>query len=139
MASFEGWTKTVALTMLFVVLLGLVIGTMNGMYGETFSIGLDTSAIESGGSLHTATISADGQIADGEVTQQDAGLSLSSSWSVAKGIYSMLVGVFTGNWIHTIIVDMMQLPSAVALVIMMLYWASLIFIVIKLFFKVREV
>lgn len=135
MASFENWTKTLSLTLLFVLLFGLVLGTLNDTYSKDFDIGIDTSAIQEQGALATATIGADGQVTDGEVTQQDDGLSLSSSWAVSKTIYSMVKGIISGNLIHTIIVDMMQLPSAIALVLQMLFWASLIFIVIKLFFR----
>jgi len=136
---FSSWTETIMLSMLFVVLAGLVIGGMNTVYDKNFAIGLDTSAIEEDGSFASYTVTAQGQVEGGEADQTDSGLSLSSSWAIAKGVYSTVWTVISGAWISIIISDMLGWPSSVALVLRVLFLISLIFAVIKLFFKVLDV
>lgn len=134
-ANIGGWTETIMLSMLFIALLGLVITYMNTTYGGDNSLGLDTSAIDPDGSFAQYTITAQGQIEGGETQQTDEGLSLTASWAIAKGIFTVIWQVLSGAWIGTL-VGMLMLPSTVGVVLRALFVASLIFAVIKLFFKV---
>ena len=134
-ASIGGWTETIILSMLFVALLGMVVGYMNTTYGGSNEIGLDTSAIDANGTFAQYTITAQGQIEGGETEQTDTGLSLTNSWSIAKGIFTIVWGVLSGAWIANL-GAMMMLPIVVSNVLRILFIASLIFAVIRLFFKV---
>lgn len=134
-AAISGWVEVIALSMLFIVLFSGVLIYMNDTYGGDHSIGLDTSAIQANGSLAGYTITAQGQIEGGETTETDTGLNLKESWTISKGIFSLVWQILSGAWIDNL-VEMMMLPAIVGIVLRILFVMSLVFAVIKLFFKV---
>ena len=137
--SISGWTETIILSMLFIALFSTVIVFMNGKYG-TFggnnTIILNTSAINPGGEFPSYTVTAEGQIKGGETEKTDEGLSLTNSWAIARGIFTVLWAVLSGAWIPAL-VSMMRLPIVVANVLRTIFVSSLVFAVVRLFFKVK--
>lgn len=132
--SFGGWMEIIVLSMLFVVLLSFVLLSMNSDYGKDFDIGLDTSSLNS--TFQSWTINAQDQVEGGTVERSNDGLSLLSSWSMVKGIFNLLWDVISGSWIRNLVI-MMHLPIIVAVALQILFFASLIFAIVKLFFKVN--
>ena len=121
--------------LLLISLTGLGMNELNEKYNESYNLGLDTgslTAIESTiGSSKNLTIG-------GEVEQTDGGLSLLSSWAIAKSIFSLLWDFINGSWIANLMINILNLGTAgiiIANVVRMMFLAFLIFAVIKLFFK----
>lgn len=134
-AAVSGWIEVITLSMLFIVLLSGVLVYMNGTYGGDHSIGLDTSAIQKNGSLAGFTVTAQQNIEGGETTETDTGLNLKESWTISKNAFSIVYQIVSGAWIMEL-TSLMLLPEIVGVVLRVLFLMSLIFAVIKLFFKV---
>jgi hypothetical protein len=136
--SMKGWTEVILFSLLFVVMLTAVLAHFNAKYEKDYSVGLDTSGMDE----FTAYVgSADDQVRGGEVEHTAEGLTLKSSWAVAKGIYSTVWSFFNGSWINVIIIGIFKMEGVVgitvALILRTMFLASLIFLIIKLFFKVK--
>jgi len=136
MGEMSGMWEGIILSLLFVVCLSAVLAHFNNQYDQDYSVGLNTSGLSA---FQTATESAYGETG-GEVTQTSEGLTLLSSWNMAKGIFSTLWDFVSGAWIPTIVIDILQLDGAVGVtianVLRALFLGTLIFGLIKLFFKV---
>jgi len=136
MGEFSGMWEGIIMSLIFVVLLTAVLGHFNSEYGQDNSIGLDTSGLDN---FRNATQSAYDETG-GEVTQSSDGLTLTSSWNMAKGIFSTMWSFINGSWIQTLIVDVLKMDGTegylVAGGLRLLFLGMLIFGLIKLFFKV---
>jgi len=136
MGSTSGMTEGIVLALLFVVLTGVILAHFNTKYDEDFTTGLDTSGLDS---FSTATQTAYDETT-GEVTQTSEGLTLSSSYSMFKGLMSTAWSFINGSWISTLVTDTLKISgtagSTIAMVIRILFLGLLLWSVIKLFFKV---
>ena len=136
MGSFSGMTEGIILSLLFIVLAGSVIGYMNTQYSEDFSLGLDTSGLDS---FYDSTQTAY-DATTGEVTQTDEGLSLKNSWKMFKGLSSTAWSFINGSWIQTLITKTLKMDSSAGITISMvlrtLLLGLIIWSIIKIFFKV---
>jgi len=132
MGEMSGMWEGIILSLLFVTLLTAVLGHFNTQYGQDYSVGLDDTGISQ---FTAATENAHGEV-DGEVTQTSDGLTLRDTWTVGKNIYKTLTGFLNGNFIYTLIVDILILPKIVANILITLIWLSLILIIIYIFMKV---
>lgn len=130
--SLSLYGEAILSVMLILSLVAGIMVWMNATYDKDYETGLNTEAIEEWEQLEQT---ARGQTT-GEVTQTDSGLSLTSSWAMAKGVYDVIVSFVTGGFIDTLIVDTLGLPAVLAVVLRILFLMSLIYILIKLFFKV---
>jgi hypothetical protein len=132
----------IVLSLLFVVLLTFVLVDLNDTYDKDFSVGLDTSYLNNDGALADLMDSSHSQVDEGEVVESssDSGLSLKTSWALGKGIFGMLWEFFNGNWINNIIINILKIPGTAgittAFALKILFFATLIWAVLKLFFKV---
>lgn len=137
-ARISSMTEVIMLSLLFVALAGIVVTYFNYHYSKDYDIGIDTSAIQQNGSFASYTITAQGQIEGGEVEQVDDGLSLKNSWAIARGITTVTWGVITGAWIPNLISYLMlgSAGTVISTVLRVLFVMTLIFAVVKLFFKV---
>ena len=122
--------------LLIVSLTALGMGYMNEQYDQDYSLGLDTGALTD----IESTIGASKNLTvGGEVEQTDGGLSLTSSWAIGKGIFSLLWNFASGSWISNLMINIMNLGTAgavISAVLRMMFLAFLIFSIIKLFFKI---
>ena len=129
-------TEGVVLSLLFVIIIGAVLGYMNTQYDKDFSVGLDTSALEE---QFAPQIQTAYEETGGEVETTNEGLSLISMWSIFYGLLKVLWGFVSGSWISTIVVDMLKIEGTAgimtALTLRILFSISLIWGVIKLFSK----
>jgi len=134
--SFSIYGEAILSVMLVLIVVStLVLPSMNSIYDKSYSTGMNTSALEEWQDLESK---ARGQTG-GEVTQtnSDSGLSLTTSWAIAKAVYNAIVSFATGGFIDTLVVEVLRLPAPVAWVLKVLWLLSLIYIIIKLFFKVN--
>ena len=138
--SMTGWFQGVLLTLLIVAVIGIAIlggsgsGGLNDMYGKNYSTGISTSAIDS----FTSTINNGNDLVNGgEVEQTNSGLSLTQTWSVTKGIFSLLASFFTGSFLYNLLVNILGFPSIVGSVIQILFLGSLILLIVRLFMKIK--
>jgi len=136
MGNVGGMTEGIILALAFVVLTGGVLAYLNSQYGETFSIGLQTDGLDD---FYDATQTAYDSTT-GEVTMTNDGLSLLSSWKMAKGLFGTAWSFINGSWISTLITDTLKLEGAagftIAMVIRVLFLSLILWSIIKLFFKV---
>lgn len=107
---------------------------MNEVYNKSFSTGMNTSAIDS---FQSAKVGADAQLGTGSVETTAQGLTLTSSWSAIKVIYSSITSFISGQFIYNLMVNILGLPEILAIVAVLSLWFLLIFAIIKLFMKVQ--
>ena len=137
MGNMSGLTEGIIVSLIFVVLFTAVIANLNTTYDEDYNVGLSTDALDDfnsyAGNAHEQT--------GGEVESTNQGLTLVSSWKMAKGLYSTLWSFFNGSWINTIIIDMLKIGGSagyiLALTLRTLFLLTLLFAIIKLFFKIK--
>lgn len=139
MGSMSSMTEGILLSMLFIVLLGVVLASLNVTYDKDFSVGLETDSLtEFSKMIETGQ----GQVSEGEVVESssDSGLSLKTSWALAKGIFETLWEFISGQWIINLVQNVLKLPGVAgittALVLRLLFLSTLIWAILKLFFKV---
>jgi len=134
-ATFGGWTAAVLLVLLAVVIVSTqILAPMNTTYNKSFSVGLDTSAIDD---FEAARQSSDSILSTSEVEQTAEGLSLKEAWGVGKIVYQAIVGFLTGGFLDNLLVNILGLPAIVGTIARILFLMSLIFIIIYLFMKVK--
>ena len=135
MSSITGWIEGILLTILVIFLVASIVTNMNEDYGKDYSTGFDISPTWS--KLITYQNTSAQKIVGGEVTQNvNEGLTLGSTWALAKDIVTITWG-FIGGGIIQQITTYMKLPIIVGLVFRMLYFISLVLIIGYLFFKVK--
>ena len=137
-STLQNWTEGIIIGMLFVVIFSTVVITeMNNTYNKTNEVvGLDTSTVQS--SINEYQSSMSDKIKGGEVSFLSAvGMTLSTSWDVIVSTLNLIWQFISGEWIHTIVIDYMHLPYAVALILQSLYFLSIGFIILRVLFKVK--
>lgn len=133
-ASLTTYIMGIAVILLFLALLqSQILSPMNTMYNKSFTTGLNTSGLDDLNSLKT---SAHSQIQGSEVSTSSDGLSLTSAWSVGKGIYSTIISFISGSFLTNLLTDILDFPSIVAQTLTVMIWISLILIIIYIFMKV---
>ena len=131
-----GWSEGILFSVLVVMLLGIVVGGFNVMYGENNVIGLGINDTQESFINYQSTL--EREIGGGEANfDSNSGLTLKSSWAVIKSGLNIIWDFFSGGWIETVIVQMMKLPTEVALIFRVLYFLSMGFIILKILFKVK--
>ena len=130
------WTEGIIIALIFIVASTIVISNFNDRYGMNNSIGLDTSSLDD---FNNLAESSNTQINEGQTSLTSFGLTLLSSWALAKGILGVLWSFFNGQWINYIILNMLQianpLGSILAVTLRVLFLLSLVFAIIRLFFR----
>lgn len=133
--SVSGWWEGVVLVILFIGIFGSVISGMNIHYGKDYQVGLGEQVNGTKEDLISYSGSASDEIIGGEAEfTTSQGLTLKSSWSILKSVFSVIADFLTGGFIETI-VGWMHLSSEVALMLRLLYTASLIFAIIAVLFR----
>lgn len=135
-ASLTGWVEGISLSMLFVLILSMLIGEFNLMYGENHNVGLSTNSTDLALKNYEGTL--ESQINEGEVDfDAETGITLKSSWGIVNNAVNMIWTFITGGWIYDI-TDMMNMPIAVARTFITLYFLSIGFVVLAILFKVKN-
>jgi len=135
--SLSGWTEGILLSVAFVLILGVVITNLNGMYNQDNQLGLGTNTTAEDFKDYQDT--AGNQIIGGEADFDSAsGITLRSSWGIVKGAFNIVGSFLTGGWVEDVF-NMMNLGEAGqiwATYIRILWVLSLIFAILYILFKV---
>lgn len=135
--SLSGWTEGILLSIAFVLVLGVVVTNLNGMYDEDHQVGLGTNTTAE--SFINYQDTAGGQIIGGEADfDSGSGITLKSSWGVTKEVFNIVGSFLTGGWIEQVF-EMMNLGEAGqiwAKYLRILWVLSLIFAILYILFKV---
>lgn len=102
MATIEGWSEAAILSLMFVAALAIVVANFNVMYDQNNALPFtDNSGAEQLFIDYQTTTQT--QIEGGEV-QFDAsqGITLKSSWGLAKDAVNICWGFVSGGWIESI-------------------------------------
>ena len=137
-STLQNWTEGIIIGMLFVVIFTTVVTQgMNTSYNKTNEVvGLNTENIQS--SVNEYQSSMTDKIRGGEVSFLSAvGMTLSTSWDVIISTLNLIWQFMAGGWIHTIVIDYMHLPTALALILQSMYILSIGFIILRILFKVK--
>lgn len=136
MANTKTLLTGIILVLLMVILAGLFLAPLNSTYDEEYGLGLDTGGLDDISSQFERSYN---DTIGGEVESKDDGLSLLSSWNIALGLFKLTWEFVNGSWINNLFMNVLDLGETgfyLALVLRLLFIATLIFSVIKLFFKV---
>lgn len=135
--TLQGWSEGIIIAVLFVIIFGVIIAGMNGLYSKEHTIvGLETGGIED--ALESYQEGVEEKYRGGEASfLAQVGLTLKTSWDIIFSTMNLIWRFLTGGWIETITTDYMKLPVAVGLFFRMLYFLSVGFIVLKILFKVK--
>lgn len=133
--TLQGWTEGITLTVLFVIVFGIIIVSMNNLYEKEHTIiGLDTGGIEN--SLESYQKGVEEKYRGGDISfLSQVGLTLGTSWDIIFSTMTLIWTFLTGGWIETIATDYMKLPVAVGLFFRILYFLSIGFIVLGILFN----
>lgn len=139
MASLQGWTETILLSLLFVGVLSAVVIDMNIIYGENYAIPIsDDSGSESLFIEYQDT--AQTQIEGGEVLlDAEQGITLKSSWGIVKDLVNVIWYFITGGWIANVIgyLNLGVAGILLSTTLRVLFFLSVIFAIIYILFKVK--
>lgn len=134
-SSLSGWTGGILFVIMFMGILTSIVIQMNVDYGQDYTTGLGVN--ESRQAFADTTKSSVDEIKGGEAEFiSDQGLTLSSSWGIIKSLLSVIWGFITGSFITTAF-GYMMLPAEVGLIMRLLYTVTLVFIVLKILFRVK--
>lgn len=130
-----GWITGVLFAVLIVILLGMGFGAMNNQYNQTYELeGLATQ--ETLDRLVDYQDTVDSELKEGDAGFTDDGLTLSSSWAILSSVRTIVWSFVTGGWILTL-VYYMGLPLIVGTIFRTLYFMSVVFIILKILFKIK--
>lgn len=139
MASVQGWSEGIILSLVFVAVLTLVVGNFNLMYEKNYATPFsDNSGAEQLFINYQDT--AQNQIQGGEV-QFDAqqGITLKSSWGLAKDAVTITWNFISGGWIEQTVSawNLGEAGTALAKGLRIIYFLSLVFALLYALFKVN--
>jgi hypothetical protein len=138
MVSIASWTEGIILSLAFVAILTLVIASFNAMYGEDYDIGFnDSSGSEQLFVEYQDTAQA--QISGGEAAfDATQGITLKSSWGLAKDAGNVVWSFITGGWIENIVNSwgVGTAGTILAKGIRLIYFISIVFALMYILFKV---
>lgn len=133
------WTEGIIIMMLFLVGATILIADFNTNTGTNSSLGISSSAESSLADFNELADSSKTNIDEGQTSLTSFGLTLLSSWSLAKGILGILWDTLTGQWINYIILNLLQIANPMGGILVAvfktLFLISLVLAIIKLFFK----
>ncbi len=141
MATLENWTSVIAVAVLFVILFGAAIATMNGLYSQNHAIaGLETDGFQS--AFENYQESMESKLKGGDASLTSAvGLTVSTSWDVIVSTFNLLGNFISGGWIRTIIIDYMHMDGtggvALAFFLRGLFLLSIGYAILKVLFKIK--
>jgi hypothetical protein len=139
MGSVHGWGDTIIFSLLFVSILSLVVADLNVNYGKNNAIGFTD---DSGTNQRFITYqdTSKQQLEQGDVEfNAISGISLKSSWGIAKDFVTICWDFLTGGWIQEIVKSwgLGQVGTVLALGLRMIYFISLVFGLLYALFKIQ--
>jgi hypothetical protein len=138
MGTVSGWTEGIILTLVFLSVLTLIVANFNSLFGQNYIIPFrDNSGSEQLFINYQDT--AQENIQGGEVTfDASQGITLKSSWGLAKDAVSISWGFLSGGWIEQTVNSwgLGEGGTALAKGLRILYFLSLVFALLFALFKV---
>lgn len=135
--TITNWTEGILLSIAVVLIMALIVGGFNGMYGKNNQIGLGTNSTTNDFVEYQNT--ADGLIKGGEADfNSNDGITLRSSWGITKQVYNIVGSFITGGWIEQVF-NYMSLGEAgqiFAKYLRIIWFISLVFAILYILFKV---
>ena len=138
MGSLQGWTEGIILSLVFLVVLTVVVGSFNLMYNQNnvlpFSDGSNAEQL-----FVNYQDTAQKQTSGGDVAfDASQGITLKSSWGLANDIKTIVWNFLTGGWIEQIVGawNLGESGTALAKGLRILYFLSLVFAILFALFKV---
>ena len=138
MGNISGWTEGILLTLAFVTILGLILVSFNGLYDKDFSVGLTDNTTENLFVEYQETSSE--QIKGGEVAfDADQGISLKSSYGLAKDAISIVWSFISGGFIENAVGywNVGASGQVIAKALRILWFLSLVFALLYALFKIK--
>lgn len=137
MATISGWSEAIMLSIAFVAVLGIIIGAMNHDYNKNYDVGLSTNASETAFIEYQST--AQTQVQGGEVDfNADQGITLKSSYGLAKDAINIVWQFIGGGWIETLASywNVGEAGMLLAKAFRIIYFLSAVFALLYALFKV---
>lgn len=136
----KGWWVAIIFAMLFIVAFGLLISGMNTLYEDDKPVDFDLDSIGSASdTIENFEENADQiaeQVGEGEFEFKDSFILITTIGSILKSIFLLVLGFLTGNFIADL-VSLAQLPSELGTVLRIVFSGAVLFIIIKLIFKIK--
>lgn len=137
MGSLTGWTEGILLTLAAVVVMGIIVGNFNDLYNQNNELPFVDNTTQAKFVEFQGNSSQ--QILGGEVAfDASTGLTLKSSYSILKGLLSILWDFISGNFIPKIAEawGVGDAGMTFAVVLQILYFLSIVGAVLFAAFKV---
>lgn len=136
--SIGAWTEGILLSIVVVLVLGIIVTNMNGLYNQNKQIGLGTNTTAKAFIDYQDTAS--GQISGGTADFNSVnGITLSSSWGMLKQAFNVVAGVITGGWIEQVFAytSLGESGQVLASYLRVIWFLTLIFSIVYILFKVK--
>ena len=138
MSNVSNWTEGIILSLAFLAIFGIILGAFNLMYSKNYDSGIvDNSNSEA--LFITYQDTAQTQIKSGEATfDATQGITLKSSWGLAKDATVIVWGFVTGGFIENLAekLNLGESGMLLAKALRVLYFLSLVFALLYALFKV---
>lgn len=139
--TLSSWWTVILFGMVFIVLFMLLIAGFNEGFGKnedaTFGRASLSGANDTINTFETKVNELQANVQEGEFSFLDGIIVIGTVGEMVRTIIVTILGVLTGSWINDIVVGLLGFPSALAVVLRILFAGSLIFILIKLIFRFK--
>jgi len=137
MGNVSGWAEGILLSLAFIVILTLVIGNFNILYGQNNDIGINDETTQQRFIQYADTSQGQLQGADVEFDARQ-GVTVKQSWGLVLDVTGVIWGFLTGGFIEQIFSATNLGESGVILagILRILWFLSLIFALLYALFKV---
>ncbi len=128
--------RGILLSLGFIVILSIVVGSFNLMYDQDYSIGLNDNSTEQKFITYMST--SEQQIKGGEVSQDQESITLKGSYGLMTDAISIVWDFLSGGFIEDVVSQMNLGESGVVIgrIVRILYFLSLVFAVLFAVFKI---
>jgi len=131
----SGWVEISIFTLMFIIIAGTIVVSLNSYYNKNYTVGLETSGTQNALTNYIDQFKTKSE--SGEITWTSSeGLSWKSSWDLIILISKIIWDVIMGNWIP-LIISLLHWPSIVGILLQILYFLSAGFGIISLLFRSR--
>jgi len=135
--SLSGWSEGILLVIAVIGVLAIIFTGFNGMYSKDHQLGFGTNTTAD--SFIEYTDNANNLIEGGEADfDSNAGITLRSSWSITKQVFSIVRDFITGGFIEDLFNAMNagEAGQTFAVYLRIIWFLSLIFAILYILFKV---
>lgn len=133
-STLTNWVYIILVVSLFLVIIqSQVLSPMNKTYGKNFSIGLSDSASRAIEDISATAKSSSDDIDEAEVSKLNDGITIMQIGGIAKRTFATIWSFASGEFIRVLLMEQLDFPKEVAVVLQIMIWISLIFIIVRIF------